>query len=53
MQKHMDTIQFENRQEIGAVMDAINKYVEQNPKEKDNEVLQELYNLLDVMDMEW
>lgn len=53
MKKDMDKIQFESRNEIQNVMDSINKYVEQNPKEKRNETLADLYDLLDVMYMEW
>ena len=49
----MDKIQFESRSEIRGVMEVINKYVTQNPKEKRNESLARLYDLLDVMDMEW
>lgn len=53
MKKDMDKIQFESRYEIRNVLAAIGKYVTQNPKEKHNKTLSELYNLLDVMDMEW
>ena len=37
MRKEMDKIQFESRSEIQNVMEMINKYVYQNPKEKRNE----------------
>lgn len=53
MQRDMDQIQFESRSEIESVMAAINKYVEQNPKEKRHETITRLYDLLDVMHMEW
>ena len=53
MQKDMDKIQFESRSEIESVMAAINKYVKQNPKEKRNEPIARLYDLLDCMHMEW
>lgn len=53
MKKDIDKIQFESRSEIQNVMDVINKYVEQNPKEKRNETIARLYDLLDVMHMEW
>lgn len=53
MKKDMDKIQFESRSEIRNIMEVINKYVTQNPKEKRNQTLADLYDLLDVMDMEW
>lgn len=53
MQKNMDTIQFESRDELQELMNVIDKYVKQNPKEKDNKTLRRFFDLLDVMDMEW
>ena len=53
MQRNMDTIQFETRNEINELMKAIDKYVKQNPKEKQNKILVRFFDLLDVMDMEW
>ena len=53
MKRLMDTIQFESRAEVQELMGAIAKYVEQNPKEKDNQILKEFYARLDIMDMEW
>lgn len=53
MNKQMDKIQFENRREIEELMRVINKYIEQNPKEKNNNTLERFYDLLDVMHMEW
>lgn len=53
MQKNMDTIQFESRAEVGELIRVLEKYVEAYPKEKDNQTVKELYNLLDVMEMEW
>lgn len=53
MQKNMDTIQFETRAEVEEVLEAIGKYVKAFPKEKDNQTLKTLYELLDVMDMTW
>ena len=47
MQKDMDTIQFESRQEIEEVMKALEKEMEENQTAK------ELYDLLEVMHMEW
>lgn len=53
MKKDMDKIQFEHRNEMQELMKVIDKYVKQNPKEKDNEILERFFDLLDVMDMEW
>lgn len=53
MQRNMDTIQFESRNEINELMKVIDKYVKQNPKEKQNKILERFFDLLDVMDMEW
>lgn len=47
MQKDMDTIQFESRREIEEVMKTLEKEMEENQTAK------ELYNLLEVMHMEW
>ena len=47
MQKDMDTIQFESRREIEEVMKVLEKEKEQN------QTVKELYDLLDVMQMEW
>lgn len=44
MKKEMDKIQFEYRYEVQELMKVIDKYVKQNPAEKEK---------LDVMDMEW
>lgn len=53
MKRNMDTIQFESRAEVGELIRVIEKYVDAYPKEKDNKTLKELYNQLDVMEMEW
>ena len=53
MRKNMDTIQFESRAEVGELIKVLEKYVDAYPKEKDNQTVKELYNLLDVMEMEW
>lgn len=53
MKAEMDTIQFESRTEIRALMEVVNQYVKQNPEEKENEILEEFFNCLDVMDMTW
>lgn len=46
-----DTIQFESRQELGEIIRMIEEY-----KDKHKEVphsIERLYNILDVMEMEW
>lgn len=53
MQKNLDTIQFESRHEIQEIMKMIDKYIKQNPEEKNNKTLERFFDLLDVMDMEW
>lgn len=53
MQRAMDTIQFESRAEVRELIRVLEKYVDAYPKEKDNETVKELYNLLDVLEMEW
>ena len=53
MKKDMDKIQFEYRYEVQELMKVIDKYVKQNPAEKENKTLERFFDLLDVMDMEW
>lgn len=53
MKQDMDKIVFESRAEIGEVIRVLERYVDAYPKEKDNKVVKELYNLLDVMEMSW
>lgn len=53
MKKDMDTIKFESRSEIRNLMKVINRYVKQNPEEKENKTLERFFDLLDCMDMEW
>ena len=53
MKKEMDKIQFEYRYEVQELMKVIDKYVKQNPAEKENKTLERFFDLLDVMDMEW
>lgn len=53
MKQELDKIQFEHRYEIQALMKVIDRYVKQNPTEKDNATLQRFFDCLDVMDMTW
>ena len=53
MTREMDTITIESRREIEELMEMVSKYIEQNPKEKNNKTLQRFWDILDVMHMEW
>lgn len=53
MRRELDKIQFEEREEIYELIRVIDKYVKQNPEEKENKILERFFDLLDVMDMEW
>ena len=53
MKKNMDTIQFESRSELEELMKVIDKYIKQNPSEKENKILEQFFSYLDIMDMEW
>ena len=44
---------FESRAEVGEMIRVMEKYVDAYPKEKDNKTVKELYNLLNIMEMEW
>ena len=39
--------------QVQELMKVIDKYVKQNPAEKENKTLERFFDLLDVMDMEW
>lgn len=47
MQKDMDAIQFESRHEIEEVMSFLSQHLEESS------AIQELYDLLDAMYIEW
>lgn len=53
MTKNMASIEFDHRYEIRELMEVIDRYVKQNPKEKGNKILERFFDLLDGMDMEW
>lgn len=53
MKLKMDTIQFEYRQEVQELMKVIDKYVKQNPDEKQNKILEDFFDKLDMMDFTW
>ena len=46
MKKEMDKIQFEYRYEVQELMKVIDKYVKQNPAEKENKTLERFFDLL-------
>ena len=46
----MDTIQFESRREIEAIMKVLDEWLDMHPNDK---TVEELYNKLDVMHMNW
>lgn len=48
MQRDMDSIQFESRAEIGEIIHAL-----ENSKDRDNETVKELIEMLDIMSMCW
>ena len=53
MKKSNDTIQFESRAELAALMNVLSTDVKQSRADKDHRTLKEFYNLLDIMEMEW
>ena len=53
MKRIDDMILFEERSEIEELLNAVEKYVKQNPKEKNNKILERFYDLLDIMDLVW
>lgn len=46
----MDTIQFESKFEIEAVMKVLDKWLDMHP---DDKTVEELFNKLDVIHMNW
>lgn len=53
MNKNMDKIIFESRQEIDEVSDALDTFLKEHPEARGRESIQKLIGLLDVMYMEW
>lgn len=47
-----DTIQFESRVELGRLLKAMGTYMNEHKEDEISEV-RRLYDLLDVMEMEW
>lgn len=52
MQRLLDTIQFESRDEIREIALALQEYISKHHP-KDASAARRLFDLLDVMDMEW
>ena len=50
MKRNSDTIQFEYRSEIRSIMSALEETLKKDPENQD---IKRLYDLLDIMDMEW
>lgn len=53
MIKEKDSIIIESREEIEELQIIIMKYREAYPKEKDKDILDDLYNILDAMFYSW
>ena len=53
MKNDLAAIELEYRYEVQAILDVIEKYVDAYPKERNNKILKQLYNLLDIIDMTW
>lgn len=53
MKKDMDKIQFESRSEIHDIASALDTFKNEHPTAEENKTVERLFDLLDVMDMEW
>ena len=53
MKQAGDTIQFESRAEVGAVLNMTAQYVKDHPDKADDETIKLFYNLIDYMEMVW
>ncbi len=53
MQRQMDSIQFESRNEIEKIMIALSVFMKDHPNDASVEDATELYEHLDIMHMEW
>ena len=53
MDKTNDSIIFESRAEIGAVLHALETWEDDHPRDKDRETVSRMIELLDVMGMSW
>lgn len=51
MQRDLDTVQFETRDEVRQIALALQEYISRHPS--DASAAKRLYDLLDIMDMEW
>lgn len=53
MQRNYASIELESRREVEILMRVVEQYIKDHPQEKENEVLKEFYNHLDIMDLNW
>lgn len=53
MKRDLDKIQFENRREIEAVKDALDKYLTEHPNADNKDKIKELSGHLEVMHLNW
>lgn len=53
MKLNMDSIQFESRYEIGAIIKALEEWQNTHKSDDKSEYVQELIDKLDVMSMNW
>lgn len=53
MDKTLDSIVFDNRAEIGAVIHALEDWEESHPHSKDRETIIRMIRLLDAIEMSW
>lgn len=53
MKRTMATIKFDYRYEVQELMKMIDIFIKQNPSERNNKVLENFFDLLDAMDLEW
>ena len=51
MQRSLDTIQFETRDEIREIAIALQEFIRRHPSDADT--ARRLFDLLDIMDLEW
>ena len=53
MKMVLDKIQFENRQEISYVLNALDTFLEEHQSAKEKKAVKELSDLLDAMLLSW
>lgn len=53
MKRECDKIVFEDLEEVGFLLNMVEKYRKQNPEEKDNKIVKRFYDLLYDMELSW